>query len=162
MGRLFKKRGLVSRMRENRAIEVWDEAVGESVAANARALSVREGVLTVEAKNNIWLNELNLLSHDIIGRINELVGFDAVTELRFRVATGAMEKKKKPDEPPPKVKKPPKVSAAVERDIEEKLSGVTDPELKAALKSFMIRGAKSGVAKKSKSKSKEKGNGIAG
>jgi predicted nucleic acid-binding Zn ribbon protein len=62
----------------------WEQAAGPAVAAAARPVAAREGVLTVMCEASVWAQELELMSEVLIGRLNELLGEEAVRELRCR------------------------------------------------------------------------------
>jgi predicted nucleic acid-binding Zn ribbon protein len=65
---------------------VWELAAGTAVAAASRPVSERAGTLTVACESAVWAQELELMSSDLIGRLNaELSG----TEIsRLRCVTG--------------------------------------------------------------------------
>jgi len=139
LGRL----GLRKRIKENEVFLVWEEAVGETVARNCRPKSITEGIMVIETKDNVWMQELSMLRQGIVEKINELLGWDAVRELRFRIGPldreplrASIPHKKKPEHPPEKL------DLQTEREMEEALAGIEDEELKAALRSMMTRGVK--------------------
>jgi len=140
LGRL----GLRKRIEENEVFLVWEEAVGSTVTQHCRPLSITDGILVIEAKNNVWMQELSLLRQGIIDKLNELLGWEAVRELRFKV--GPVEDKILPGYPEKKKEKPSsseeKVDEDTEREIRKALEGIDDPELARALRSMMVRGIK--------------------
>jgi predicted nucleic acid-binding Zn ribbon protein len=66
-----------------RAVEIWPEVVGERVAANARAVSVRDGVLMVEVESAAWMNELAYLRARIAQDLNARLGDEVVKSIRL-------------------------------------------------------------------------------
>jgi predicted nucleic acid-binding Zn ribbon protein len=63
----------------------WAEAVGERIAAEARPVSERDGVLTVACSSSTWAQELDLLSPELLERLSEaLPEGDRPRSLRFR------------------------------------------------------------------------------
>jgi predicted nucleic acid-binding Zn ribbon protein len=52
----------------------WPDAAGEAIAAEAEPVSERAGVVTLACRSAVWAQELDLLSADLIGRLNELLG----------------------------------------------------------------------------------------
>ena len=52
----------------------WPETVGAAMAAEAEPISERGGLLTVACRSAVWAQELELLSVDLVGRLNELLG----------------------------------------------------------------------------------------
>ena len=63
----------------------WTEVMGADVAAHARLVSVRDGVLTVAVDDPIWASQLRYLETAVLDRATALVGPDVVRELRVRV-----------------------------------------------------------------------------
>lgn len=65
------------------AVELWDSVVGPRVAAHARAVSFRDGVVFVEVDTAAWMNELAYLRRKISGDLNARLGSQRVTEIRL-------------------------------------------------------------------------------
>jgi predicted nucleic acid-binding Zn ribbon protein len=67
-----------------RVQEVWPQAAGPAIAAAARPVAERDGVLTVTCEAAVWAAELELLAGEVIPRLNDLLGAGVVRELRCR------------------------------------------------------------------------------
>jgi predicted nucleic acid-binding Zn ribbon protein len=67
----------------------WRELVGAALAAEAEPVSERSGTITVACRSAVWAQELELLSSDLVERLNGALGTPAeprpVTALRFVV-----------------------------------------------------------------------------
>ena len=64
----------------------WPQAVGAAIAAEAEPVGERAGVLTVACRSAVWAQELQLLSQEVLGRLNEaLVGAGSTTLVDVRV-----------------------------------------------------------------------------
>jgi predicted nucleic acid-binding Zn ribbon protein len=63
----------------------WAEVMGADVAAHARLVSVRDGVLTVAVDDPIWATQLRYLETAVMARATALVGPGVVGSLRVRV-----------------------------------------------------------------------------
>ena len=67
----------------------WDEVAGPVVAAEARPASEKGGILTLRCESAVWAQELELLSGDLLRRLNEALagpsGGAPLGGLRFRV-----------------------------------------------------------------------------
>jgi predicted nucleic acid-binding Zn ribbon protein len=67
---------------------VWAEAVGPTVAANARPVAEREGVLTVACSASVWTAELTMIADELLARVNAALcgghGAAPLSELRCR------------------------------------------------------------------------------
>jgi len=66
----------------------WPRAVGARLAAHTRAISLRAGVLTVEARSAAWMNELSLMREQLRVLLNAALPGAPVRELRFRLGGG--------------------------------------------------------------------------
>jgi hypothetical protein len=71
-------------LREESAVTLWSEVVGEQIAAATEAERVREGVLYVIARNHTWAFELTFHREQILKGLNARLGRKAITEIRFR------------------------------------------------------------------------------
>ena len=65
------------------AVELWPSVVGPRVAAHARAVSFRDGVVFVEVDTAAWMNELAYLRRKIAGDLNDRLGTERVTDIRL-------------------------------------------------------------------------------
>jgi predicted nucleic acid-binding Zn ribbon protein len=61
---------------------VWQEAVGELVAAQAEPTGERGGVLVVTCSSAVWAQELDLMAPALVARLNGLLGGPHVQALR--------------------------------------------------------------------------------
>jgi predicted nucleic acid-binding Zn ribbon protein len=64
---------------------VWAEVAGEPVAAAARPVSERDGVVTVACSDPVWAQELDLMQAQLQQALQERLKEDAPRSLRFRV-----------------------------------------------------------------------------
>ena len=66
----------------------WDDIVGPAVAAHARPVSLRDGVLRVEVDEPGWATQLRYLALDILRRCGEVAGAGVVVSVDVKVARG--------------------------------------------------------------------------
>jgi predicted nucleic acid-binding Zn ribbon protein len=66
---------------------VWTEVAGPRLAAAAKPVSERDGVVTVGCESSVWAQELDLLAPDLLGRLEGALGGRLVTKLRFVVGS---------------------------------------------------------------------------
>jgi predicted nucleic acid-binding Zn ribbon protein len=78
---LLRRLGLERRLSEWRAVEAWPHVVGPAIAAQARAVAVRDGVLFVDVASNVWMQELGLLRENIAERLNAHLGAPLVRKV---------------------------------------------------------------------------------
>jgi predicted nucleic acid-binding Zn ribbon protein len=62
---------------------VWRDACGDAIAAEARPVTEREGVITVACRSATWASELDLMQAELLERLNELLPERPVKGLRF-------------------------------------------------------------------------------
>jgi hypothetical protein len=53
------------------------------MSSEAEPVSERAGTLTFECRSAVWAQELELLSSDLAGRLNEALGGASVSRLHF-------------------------------------------------------------------------------
>ena len=66
----------------------WPEVAGAAIAAEARPVSERSGVVTIECRSAVWAQELDLLSGQLVEQLNQALERPVVRSLRC-IATGA-------------------------------------------------------------------------
>ena len=80
------KRGLALRAERSAVFRAFERAVGEQVAARARAVAWRRGVLLVEVASASHFHELKNFTHDAcLARVNGVLGSPRVKRIEFRV-----------------------------------------------------------------------------
>lgn len=95
MGRLdevlsgyLEKWGVAEEVRGLEALERWPDVVGERIASVTRARSVARGVLFVEVRTSAWMNELDLMKHELMKRLNAGAGDTRVERIVFTLPEG--------------------------------------------------------------------------
>jgi predicted nucleic acid-binding Zn ribbon protein len=64
----------------------WEQVVGSNVAAHARPLSLRDGLLVISVDHPAWATELSYLRADLLRRLEEAAGPGQVLHIDVRVA----------------------------------------------------------------------------
>jgi predicted nucleic acid-binding Zn ribbon protein len=64
----------------------WRDVVGELIAREAAPVSERAGTLTVNCSASVWAQELELMSEDIITRLNAQLPEGRLKDLRCVVS----------------------------------------------------------------------------
>ena len=80
---LLDNYGLKKGVKQNTAIAIWGEVVGDRVSKNTEPLSVEHGVITVSVSNPTWRQELLFKHQDIIKELNNRLGKNTIKEIRF-------------------------------------------------------------------------------
>jgi predicted nucleic acid-binding Zn ribbon protein len=57
-----------------RVQRVWPAVVGEAIARESEPVAERDGVVTVACGSSVWAQEIELLSRDLVARLNEALG----------------------------------------------------------------------------------------
>lgn len=85
LGRLFTSRGW-GRKNERLQLEAaWAEAAGEVLIRDTRVLSVRRGVLEIEVKNAVLIQELTQFhKRGLLGKLRKSLPGMTLTDLKFR------------------------------------------------------------------------------
>ena len=73
--------GIEGQLAECRAQLAWDEVVGPSLARQTRVLRVHNGRLEVAVASAVLRSQLSFMQRDIIARLNDLAGAQAIKEL---------------------------------------------------------------------------------
>lgn len=81
---LLRKLDFGGRIRQNMAIAFWPQVVGPAVAAACTAEEVKDGILYVRTPGSTWSQELSLLKHEILPRLNERLGGGVIQDIKFR------------------------------------------------------------------------------
>ena len=66
---------------------LWPQAVGATIAAEAVPTAERAGTLTVSCSGAVWAQELDLMSTEILARLNQLIRSAPVQRLRCVTAS---------------------------------------------------------------------------
>lgn len=64
----------------------WTQAAGDAIAREAQPTAERGGVVTVTCSSSVWAQELDLLSRELLERLNAALGRPAITALRCQAA----------------------------------------------------------------------------
>ena len=137
---ILRQRGLDGKLREYRAWQIWDEVVGPQIAARARPIRIREGILEVRVDQPVWMQQLQLMKPKILARLNERLEGAALKDLYLR--RGKIER-----EPAESAKPSPSWQSVCLTEeegarIETALAPLADPELRQRLRVILTRQAK--------------------
>ncbi len=68
-----------------RAVALWDKAVPERVARNARPVALTHGTLLVHAATTVWAQEIDLLKEQLLASMRRVAPRNGIRRLRVRV-----------------------------------------------------------------------------
>ncbi len=137
----LKKFDLEIKIKEGKIWEIWDEAVGPTVARNAQPESIRGRVLFVRVSTSAWMQQLQFIKERIIEKLNQSLGKTLVKSISFRLGTILS---RRPVEWEAKKAFPPSLELDPEslKTIEETVSSLKDEATKDLVKSLMVKEAK--------------------
>ena len=123
------------RLKEGKIWLVWDAVVGRQIAAKARPVSFRDGILTVAVASPPWMQQLNFLKKDIADKVNARLGEELIRDIYLKAGQ---------PQPLPPYPKPPKkakrqLTEEETRRIGEQTAAVSDPELREAFARVLAR-----------------------
>lgn len=64
---------------------VWEAAVGDLIAANARPAAFKGRILLVHVSSSPWLHQLRFLKPEIIANVNNALGESIVADINFKI-----------------------------------------------------------------------------
>ncbi len=130
--------GLHRKIKEQRLLGAWAEAVGEGVAERTQPMRIEKGVLFLKVTNSVWMQQLQFMKELIIKKLHEITGMDLVRDLRFYI--GEVENPVKKDGGRQSSKRDlPTPSESDMENIARQISGVRDPEMKKMLSELFSR-----------------------
>src|ERR1700674_1222316 len=108
-----------------RLVRLWPEVVGDLIARRTEIAGLKFHTAVVKVSGAMWIQELNLMKPQILGRLRATMGNDAVRDLRF--VSGRLSRRERP-----KLRSVPRETR---RSIE--LPELKDPELRRAFESLI-------------------------
>jgi hypothetical protein len=106
----------------------WEQAVGPQIAAAARPVALRKGVLTVHVRHAVWMQELTAMRATLLRRIGRVASASVVREIRFRVGPlPAAAPAPVPAAPAPPARAP------IPYELARAIRGVASPSLRATM-----------------------------
>ncbi len=68
-----------------RVWQVWDGAVGDIIAQNAKPAAFKGRLLLVHATSSIWIHQLQFLRKEIITKLNQALGKPLIDDIKFKI-----------------------------------------------------------------------------
>mgnify|MGYP001799911221 CR=1 FL=1 len=99
LDRLMRNLGVPKLATVRSVFDRWPDLVGDQVAAHAKPIALRDGVLTVGVDDPAWATQLRFLEAELLTQIAAEFGPDEVTsiEVRVRPRRGCTSVEKAPD-----------------------------------------------------------------
>lgn len=80
---MLKKFGIDNAIAQNKALNIWNEIVGDKVAKNTQPDRVEHGVIIVKVSSPTWRQELHFQKKEIIEKLNNKIGKKVIRDIRF-------------------------------------------------------------------------------
>jgi len=84
MEELVEQIGIRQSVISDRARDVWKEAVGDLINSNTTLENIERDKIIVIVSNDTWRKELSERKKEIITKINDLIGENAIKDIIFR------------------------------------------------------------------------------
>jgi predicted nucleic acid-binding Zn ribbon protein len=143
--KLLVSRGLASKLKEYRVFGHWGRAVGDVIAQHSQPVAIRGRKLTVVVDSSAWMQQLSLLRPEIIGKVNQAMGQDAVESITLRLGEVEARPGAKARGP-----EPPAVTLGPEDrgKIEQLAGAIADPDVRKAFQHLLEKDFRSRRSKK--------------
>lgn len=135
--KLLKGLGLDERMQECRALVVWEAVVGPQIAARTRPVRIREGVLEVNVDQPTWMQQLQLMKPKILAMLNAELGKATVKDLYLKRGKVNLRTEQPAAQPP--AWRSVQLDDDEKRQLQEMLTPLNDPELRAEMEKFLTK-----------------------
>jgi predicted nucleic acid-binding Zn ribbon protein len=76
---------MASKLQKYSIFNHWDEIVGEGIGSRTKPEKISRDTLYISVTNSTWANELRMMSAQLLFKINNFIGTEAIKELRFKV-----------------------------------------------------------------------------
>ena len=81
--RNLRVQGLETPLLQKRLIEAWPEVAGEAICRYTGSVSIRNQTLYVHLTNPALRADLSMQRSDFVKRLNDYVGSQVITDIRF-------------------------------------------------------------------------------
>jgi hypothetical protein len=132
IAKILRSRGLENRLSEYRIFGQWEGAVGEVIARHAHPVAIRGKKLTLVVDSPAWMQQLSLLKPEIVGKVNQSIGTDAVRDIKLTLGE-VMPSARPADTPPVPVNLDQEERMIIERYARE----VNDADIRDAVRRVM-------------------------
>ena len=85
--RAVTKPGTVRKIKEYSIVAAWPQIVGQKLASNSYPVKIRNGIVIVVAKDNMWATEIRYMSALIIKKLNDFLNEELIKDIKFSTYT---------------------------------------------------------------------------
>ncbi len=65
--------------------DLWQDAVGEVIAKEAKPGAFKDGTLIVHVSSSVWFQQLTFIKRDIILKLNSALSSEMVKEIKLKI-----------------------------------------------------------------------------
>jgi predicted nucleic acid-binding Zn ribbon protein len=134
----LKKHHIPLKTEDRRLRDVWVQAVGPKIAAQAQPDTIKRNILFIKVSNSAWMQSLHFMKEDIIKKFNFLHQKDPVKNIFFAIGEFSKPAAEKKD-PFFAAGEMPALKSRDKKMIERSLAAVADEELREILKRAMTK-----------------------
>lgn len=80
---ILKKIGLARRLEEREILALWEDVVGEEIAARTQAVKFSRGVLYIQVTHGAWMQELHFMEQEILRKLADKLPGANIQKIRF-------------------------------------------------------------------------------
>ena len=80
---LLKKYDLFEAVTNQQIISDWESLVGHKISMQCKPVEVKDGLLVIKAKNNIWKHELGQRQEDLLNLLNGRIKSSLVKKIKI-------------------------------------------------------------------------------
>ncbi len=66
---------------------LWEKVVGPVIAENAQPAAFKGNILILHVNSSTWIQQLRFLKKDLIAKINDALGKEMVSEIKFKIGS---------------------------------------------------------------------------
>ncbi len=81
--KVLEEKGIWNAVKQQEVVEMWEDIVGEKIAAHTEAVKMEKGILWVKVKDSAWLHHLSMLKPQLIKKISRRVHKKVVNDVYF-------------------------------------------------------------------------------
>lgn len=133
---LLRQKNWQHRFDQHAVFLCWDEVVGPEIASRAQPDCIRGKVLWLRVADSVWMQQLSLQKTTLLAAINQRLGENPLTDIRFRLDLSV---EASPEAPPPSEA----VRAPVNKEDLRQFDRIAEPlpegEVKEAMRRLWLR-----------------------
>lgn len=137
----LQRLGLDRRYREHELWAIWPTVVGSQIARHTCPRSLHRGRLVVHVTDPVWLHQLSMMRHRLVGALNAKLSEPAIREMVLRI--GEVPAPASEAAPPPVATRESRADPADVARVETLLESLGDAPFRDTLRRLMLRASTS-------------------